>query len=159
VKNFISIWLILSLNLSLISGQLISEIDRDGLVSLTDQSDDTTYVINFWATWCAPCIKETAYFEELHREFTDSMLKVVLVSLDFPGEVENRLVPFLHDQGITAQVRIMTDLNYNDWIELVDPGWSGAIPATLIFNEKKRLFLEGELSKAELFEYVHQILN
>lgn len=153
------IWIIFFLNFTGISGQYVSEIDRDGLLSLTGKSNDTTYVVNFWATWCAPCIKEISYFEELHREFTDTRLKVVLVSLDFPDDVDSRLVPFLHNHGISAQVSIMTDLNYNGWIDLVDPKWSGAIPATLIFNDKKRLFLEQELSKIDLIEYVHQILN
>jgi hypothetical protein len=53
----------------------------------------------------------------------------------------------------------MSDLDYNSWIDLVDPSWSGAIPATLIFNAEERVFLEKELTQSELYDHVNQILN
>ena len=140
-------------------GQDITEIDGNGIAVLSRNSNDTTYVINFWATWCSPCIKEIDFFEEVHTSFEDSKVKVILVSLDFPNQVEQRLIPFLEDKEITAQVMLMTDLNYNSWIEKVDKSWSGAIPATLIFNRERRVFLEQELTRDELVENVNQILN
>ena len=139
--------------------QEITEIDGDGIAVLSRNFNDTTYVINFWATWCSPCVKEIDFFEEVHSSFHDSKVKVILVSLDFPNQVERRLIPFLEDKEITAQVMLMTDLDYNSWIERVDKSWSGAIPATLIFNRERRVFLEQELTRDELFENVSQILN
>ena len=142
-----------------IIGQTIQEIDRDDLMILTGKSNDTTYVVNFWATWCSPCVKEIDYFEELHRNDQLKNIKVILVSLDFPNQVKERLVPFLEKKNITASVMLMTDLNYNAWIDLVDPSWSGAIPATLIYNKKNRVFFEKEVSRSELLEHVNQIMN
>jgi thiol-disulfide isomerase/thioredoxin len=139
--------------------QIIPDIDRDGISELIQKSNDTTYVINFWATWCSPCVKEIGYFEELHRQSGTSKLQVILVSLDFPNQKERRVVPFLEEKEISAPVKLVTDLNYNEWINLVDPSWSGALPATLIFNSDKRIFLEKELTKSELNEHVNQILN
>jgi len=139
--------------------QEITEIDGDGIAVLSRNSNDTTYVINFWATWCSPCVKEIDFFEEVHSRLHDSKVKVILVSLDFPNQVERRLIPFLEDKKITAQVMLMTDLDYNSWIERVDKSWSGAIPATLIFNRERRVFLEQELTRDELFENVNQILD
>ncbi len=126
---------------------------------LTQKSNDTTYVVNFWATWCSPCVKEIGYFEELYRVYASSALKVILVSLDFPNQVERRLIPFIQEKEISAPVMLMTDLNYNGWIDQVDPSWSGAIPATLIYNRETRIFLEKELTRDELFKHVNQILN
>jgi len=139
--------------------QVIPDIDREGISELIQKSNDTTYVINFWATWCSPCVKEIGYFEELHRQSGTSKLQVILVSLDFPNQKERRVVPFLEEKEISAPVKLVTDLNYNEWINLVDPSWSGALPATLIFNSDKRIFLEKELTKSELNEHVNQILN
>ncbi len=51
----------------------------------------------------------------------------------------------------------MTDLDYNSWIDRIDPSWSGAIPATLIYNRETRVFLEQELTRDELFNHVTQI--
>ena len=140
-----------------LSGQSVEKIDAERLVSLTTQSGDTTYVINFWATWCSPCVKEIGYFEKLHQEYKDKKLKVILVSLDFPNQLERRVLPFLEEKAISAEVKIMTDTDYNAWIDRVDPSWSGAIPATLIYQGDRRLFLEKDLTYHELINKVHQI--
>ena len=118
------------------NAQTVTDIDSDGLEAITSNLNDTTYVVNFWATWCSPCVKEIGYFEELHRQFNSSNVKVILVNLDFPNQVDRRVRPFLKNKEITAEVLLMTDLDYNAWIDRVDPSWSGAIPATLIYNKE-----------------------
>ena len=139
------------------SAQSVKEIDSDALKALTYTMNDTTYVVNFWATWCSPCVKEIGYFEELHRQSESAYVKVILVSLDFPNQIDRRVIPFLKEKEITADVLLMTDLDYNSWIDRIDPGWSGAIPATLIYNRETRVFLEQELTRDELFNHVTQI--
>jgi thiol-disulfide isomerase/thioredoxin len=152
------ILLLLTVSLKL-EGQVFTEIGREHLLELTAQESDTTYVINFWATWCSPCVKEIGYFEELFLAHQESKVKVILISLDFQDRVDRQLLPFLKERSLTAPVMLMTDLDYNSWIDRVDPSWSGAIPATLIYNRERRIFLEQELSREELFEYVNQISN
>ena len=139
------------------AGQDFTEIDRKELLELTGKKNDTTYVINFWATWCSPCVKEIDFFEDLYRENQGKKLKVILVSLDFPNRAETQLLPFLKEKSITAPVLLMTNMDYNSWIDEVDPVWSGAIPATLVRKGGKRIFVEGEISREELNEYVNQI--
>jgi len=145
------------LNFSQSNAQSLKEIDSDTLEALIHNMNDTTYVVNFWATWCSPCVKEIGYFEELHRQFVSANVKVILVSLDFPNQIDRRVIPFLKEKDITAEVLLMTDLDYNSWIDRIDPSWTGAIPATLIYNRKERMFLEKEVSQDELFSYVTQI--
>lgn len=157
--KFIPVIIIFFWGSLLVNGQAIPDINREDIVNMVQMRNDTTYVINFWATWCSPCVKEIGLFEELHRENNSAKLRVILVSLDFPNQKERRVIPFLKERGITATVKLVSDLDYNGWIDLVDPSWSGAIPATLIFNSDERIFLEKELSKNELNEQVKQILN
>ena len=159
MKHCKIIFLIWSISAAPLIGQTPEKIDINDLISLLKPSEDTTYVINFWATWCSPCVKEIAYFEDLHRQHISDKVKVVLISLDFPDQITKRVVPFLEDKMITADVKIMMELDYNKWISLVDPSWSGAIPATLIFNRESRSFFEKELSESELFEIVELIHN
>jgi thiol-disulfide isomerase/thioredoxin len=159
VKEVIILPLSLTLFLSPLDGQQVESISLRELSSITSHSNDTTYVVNFWATWCSPCVKEIGYFEELHREYDQKNLKVYLVSLDFPNQLERRVIPFLRDREITAEVMLMTNLDYNSWIDQVDPSWSGSIPATLIYRNDQRIFLERELTREELFTKVHQIRN
>ena len=139
------------------SAQSVKEIDSDALKALIYTMNDTTYVVNFWATWCSPCVNEIGYFEELHRQRESEKVKVILVSLDFPNQIDRRVIPFLKEKEITADVLLMTDLDYNSWIDRIDPSWSGAIPATLIYNKETRVFLEQELTRDELFNHVTQI--
>jgi thiol-disulfide isomerase/thioredoxin len=145
------------LNFSQSNGQSLREIGSDALEALSSNINDTTYVVNFWATWCSPCVKEIGYFEELHRQYASTNTKVILVSLDFPNQIEKRVIPFLQEKNITAEVLLVTDLDYNSWIDRIDPSWSGALPATLIYNREQRMFLEKELSRDELFNHVTQI--
>ena len=140
-------------------GQTYREIDEKGLLELTEKQNDTTYIINFWATWCSPCVKEIGNFEQLYRDSQGKKIGVILVSLDFPNQAEKRVIPFLKEKGITAPVALMTNLRYNDWIDKVDPSWSGAIPATLVYRNDKRVFLEKELTATELLENVNQMMN
>jgi len=157
VKKYLTIVPLLLLISLRSAAQDIPEIDREDLVRITGKTNDTTYVVNFWATWCSPCVKEIGYFEELHREYGASGVRVILVNLDFPNQLDSRVIPFLEEKGITASVLLMADLHYNAWIDRVDPDWSGAIPATLIYKKDERVFLEKELTREELYDIVHQI--
>ena len=106
----------------------------DGIEPLFRFDNDTTYVVNFWATWCKPCIKELPYFEEFNSAHSNNKVKVVLVSLDFPKQVESNLVPFVKKKELKSKVVVLLDGKYNDWIDKVSPEWSGAIPATYIYK-------------------------
>ena len=142
-----------------LSGQAIQRIDADEIAALSSLSDDTTYILNFWATWCSPCVKEIPIFEKLHKDMIYPNIKVILVSLDFVNQLERLVIPFLEEKEISAEVKIMTDTDYNAWIDRVDPNWTGAIPATLIYNQDRRVFLEKELSFNELVKHIDQIHN
>lgn len=119
---------------------------------------NTIYVVNFWATWCAPCVKELPHFEKLNSE--NKRVKVVLVSLDFKNQFESKLLPFLKKKNIQSQVVLLTDKDYNKWLPLVDKEWSGSIPATLIIKNEKKIFVERIFSSdKELNEFVNKNIN
>lgn len=157
MKAYLFIACSILLSFTELPAQLVHPIDADGIEVLSTLSNDSTYVLNFWATWCSPCVKEIEYFEKLHTDRQDPKLKVILISLDFVNQLDSRVIPFLEEKGISAEVRIMTDTDYNSWIDQVDPGWTGAIPATLIYNKDRRVFLEKELSYNELIKHIDQI--
>ncbi|WP_405608711.1 TlpA disulfide reductase family protein [Polaribacter sp. Asnod1-A03] len=97
-------------------------------------------IINFWAMWCAPCVKEMPYLQEYANKNANVDLK--FISMDFPKDIETKLKPFLKKKNITADVILLDDPDANTWIDKIDPNWSGAIPFTIIFNKDKRLFYE-----------------
>ena len=111
---------------------------------LQDLSSDTTYVVNFWATWCAPCVKELPYFEELNAKYSKKAFKQILVSLDAPKKMDSKVIPFIEKNDIKSEVVLLADGKYNNWIDQIDPRWSGAIPITLILKGERKLFYEQE---------------
>jgi thiol-disulfide isomerase/thioredoxin len=129
-------------------------VEFDGVEPLLHKQTDTLYVVNFWATWCAPCVKEIPYFEKIASEFENRKLKVILINLDFPNHYESRLLPFVQSNGIKSKIVMLDDPDANRWINQVDPRWSGSIPATLIYNKYERKFFEQEFTFQELKDAV-----
>ena len=133
--------------------------DFDGLESLLSTTDNKTYVVNFWATWCVPCIKELPYFESLNTNYKNKDVEVILVSLDFPKHYDKKLKPFIKTHNLKSRIVALDDVDSNRWIPKVNEAWSGAIPATLIFNKSKSEFYERSFNYEELQNEVKQFLN
>lgn len=126
----------------------------DSLQRILDSKDDKVQVINFWATWCAPCIKELPLLEKINGR-SDLNTKITLINLDYADKVE-KVNEFLARKNIRSRVLLLDEVDYNAWIDKVEKAWTGAIPATLIFNPRtgKRRFLERELKDGELEELI-----
>ncbi len=122
----------------------------EALAPLFAPRGDTTVIVNFWATWCAPCVEELPYFEELTRRRTSEKYLIILVNLDFRKQLSTRLIPFLEKHELQSTVVVLDDPDANAWIDRIDPTWSGAIPATVIFNAARREFREQSFTSEEL---------
>ena len=93
------------------------------------ESNDTTYIFNFWATYCVPCIKELPHFEQIGKDFADQKVKVILISMDFKSKITTQVIPLINK---------------------INPQWSGSLPATLIVKGNKREFNEKTFTYNEL---------
>jgi len=122
------------------------------------QGEDRLYVINFWATWCKPCIEELPYFEKINEEYKDKGVETILVSLDFEEHLKEKVQPFVIENQLKSKVYLLDIEKQKGWIDKVNPSWSGAIPATIIQSKyiKNTFFKEGELSLKELEELVEK---
>ena len=96
----------------------------DELDHIFQFENDTTYLINFWATWCGPCVKELPYIESVNKKYRNKAFKTILVSLDMRRKLESKLVPFLNENKIESEVVVLLDGKANDWIDRVDPSSS-----------------------------------
>ena len=129
------------------------------LLKRIHNSSDTVYVVNFWATWCKPCVAELPEFEKLNLDQKNKPFKVLLVSLDFKEDLQTKLMPFIKKNNYTTEVVLLDEVNGNHFINQVSEKWTGAIPATLITtqNKSKEVFLEKKLTEATILEQINAL--
>ncbi|HCZ36984.1 MAG TPA: TlpA family protein disulfide reductase [Cytophagales bacterium] len=142
------------------SAQTINQIKLKDLQKLLTTKSDRVQVINFWATWCAPCVKEIPLFEKLRSD--NSNVDITLVSMDFdldpdPAKVER----FVTRKALKNKVVILAETDPNSWIDKIDKTWSGALPATLIVNTQtgKRKLIQKELHEGDLEKLITEVSN
>lgn len=126
--------------------------------ALLHKDNDSTYIVNFWATWCKPCVKEMPYFEKIAETYAEDKVKVIFVSLDFPDRLGTQVVPFIEKNNIRSEVVLLDDDDANSWIPKVSTKWQGAIPATVIYTKDKRAFFERSFTYEELEKEVQSLL-
>ena len=156
---FITLFLALFFSCSDKSDKNIQVVDFDEFYSKIDLSSDDTYVINFWATWCSPCVKELPYFESVNKEYAEKNVKVILVSLDFPSQIESKLKPYLKKNKIKSNVILLDDSKMNKWVPRVSEKWDGGIPATLIVNSSNYNFYPNPFEKEELVGEILKVID
>jgi thiol-disulfide isomerase/thioredoxin len=132
--------------------QQVKVIKFHELQQLRQAPHDTLYILNFWATWCRPCIKEMPYFEAAGQQYKNQPVQVVLVSMDAAQDLESRVRPFVRRRNLKTRLLLLDETDANTWIDKLEPKWSGAIPATMLYNNKRGQyhFVEKELSEPEL---------
>lgn len=136
-------------------GEIKSFENFDTLQEYIQPKDDELLVINFWATWCEPCVAEIPYFNQMIDTFKHEKIKLIFISLDFNKLIDKRLVPFLNHNNLNGENLHLADSRQNVWIDKVNKDWSGAIPATLFLSKKYNFFYEGELSFDNLIKFVN----
>lgn len=150
LKNRILFLLLLVVKIS--NGQQAPIIKFKDLNSILNRKTDTLYVINFWATWCDPCVHELTDFLKLENELSEKKVKFHFVSLDFKRDYDSQFLPFLQKHSMDKFVYLLDEPDYNSWIDKVNPKWKGSIPTTIIIshNPDSIDFNEGELNYESL---------
>ncbi len=142
-----------------INAQTVKEVNYEEFKSYLNKQSDTVYVINFWATWCKPCVEELPHFMTVAQDMRHKPVKFTFVSLDFPKYKDSKLIPFINENVINEEVVLLNDPNSNFWINDINKEWSGAIPATIIYSKTDKTFFEGQVSYEELTETIEEKLN
>ncbi|NJL11901.1 MAG: TlpA family protein disulfide reductase [Microscillaceae bacterium] len=139
-----------------LSAQTLQQVKIQTVLDELSQSDDTTRVLNLWATWCGPCVKELPHFEEVFQETKGQKVKFILLAVeDSPKTVS----AFLSKKGLQAPVWFLDEAHADQWIPRLDPDWGGEIPITIIINQARgqRHFHSGEMTKEALQQAIHHV--
>lgn len=115
----------------------ISTVDEMKLIM--DKGKDKVVLVNFWATWCKPCVKEFPELVKLYGNYKDKGFKIVFISVDVPEDVEPKVVPFLKKQDVDFVTYFNKFDKPEELINYIDEDWEGAIPSTYIYDKEGKL--------------------
>ncbi len=153
--------IIVASNISLALSQEVGEVTKISFTQLEKEiakPSDKIKIINFWATWCKPCVAEMPHFEEVSL-INKGDVELYFVSLDFPEEL-NKVKSFQQKKKLSAEIILLDETNYDYFMPKISKEWTGAIPATLFVDtEGNRYFYEQPFSKKELSEVVLGFIN
>ena len=124
----------------------VEPIDVKGIEHLVHIRNVKILFLNIWATWCQPCVEEFPDIVKLYNDYQNAGVDIAAISVDYPDEVDSKILPFLVSQHVPFKVYVANIKKDEDFINELNPSWSGAIPATFIFdaNGKQRVFMFGQ---------------
>lgn len=148
MKRFLLLILLIA-SLNSLQAQNISSVKINDLKSMYTKGD-SVYVINFWATFCKPCIEELPYMQSISKKYAADKVSLVMVSLDIPAWYPTRLQTFVKKNNMKGNIAWLNESNADQFCPVIDKNWSGAIPATLIYNAKTgyKKFVEEQYTPA-----------
>lgn len=129
------------------------------IMDILETKGDNIHIINFWATWCGPCIAEMPLFEKLNAEARPDV-RISLISLDLDLDPDpEKVYKFVSRKKLTSEVLILDEKDPGAWIDKVDKEWSGALPATIVINRRtgKRVFTGRELKAGDLERLIEEV--
>ncbi len=144
--------LILISNIS-VSQEIVSINNVNDIANIKNENKGKVFAINFWASWCKPCVNEFPALVKLNKNYKDKNFNLIFISLDFKEEVETKLLPFLKSNDVDYISYYLDTNSPEEIMDYLDKKWDGGIPATFIFDKSGNLqnFILGERNY-EFFE-------
>ena len=143
------------------SDELVVEtINVEKLDEVLSNRNGKPLLINVWATWCVPCREEFPDLVKLSEKYK-TKIDIVGISVDLPEEIDSKVIPFLekHNAGFTNFIVDVKDPE--DFINLLNADWSGAIPATFLYdkNGKQLKYLVGKTDLEGFEKIISSVIN
>lgn len=143
-----------------LEGINVQLLDREALQKIISERNGKPLLINFWATWCVPCREEFPDLVKFYSEFKNKV-DVIAVSVDYPKESETKIKPFLKQMNPEFNTYVYSERDQEALIIMINKDWSGALPATFVYNSKGKqiLYHDGKMSYEEFRNSVSKLIN
>ncbi len=135
--------------------------DFSKMKTLFSIDDDSVHVINFWATWCGPCVRELPHFEEVYDDFNEENKPVAFhyISLDKKKRYKKKLFKFLEPRPFMKDNYLLLDKKTDEWMTFLDPKWMGSIPMTIIYRGDKQVIHKGSIKQKDLYKKINNFFK
>ena len=123
-----------------------------------EQKNKKAVIVNFWATWCAPCIEEFPELVKLQKAYT-KQVKVIFISFDLNSK-RNDVINFLVKNNVNFTSYFKTESD-DSFIQNMPDAWDGALPFSMIFrlDGSVEIYLTGKQDFDTFIKYIKQALN
>ena len=117
---------------------------------LTEKSENYR-LVNVWATWCIPCVKEMDDLVQIHRMYRGRHFELITVSADDKGRLK-QAKKVLNDKHCSATNYLVDAESHDDLFDAVDPEWEGAVPYTAFISPEGKVIhrIHGEFDPQAL---------
>ncbi|HMO60868.1 MAG TPA: TlpA disulfide reductase family protein [Ferruginibacter sp.] len=123
------------------------------VVQYYSKTTDSVYVVNFWGTFCKPCVAELPFIQSIIEKYVAEKVQLLLVSLDLKAYYPAKIKQFAKERQVKAPIVWLNETDADYFCNAIDTKWSGSIPATIFVNSRTgyRRFYEEEFTP-ETFE-------
>jgi len=137
----------------------LAPVDESGYRALLKSSAGSVVLVDFWATWCAPCRKEIPLLGKLDGQLRDKRFRLITISADEP-EKEAAALDFLKKSAISGAAYLRRAKDDDKFAAFVDPKWDGALPALFLYDRQGKLVksFTGETDVAAIEAAIRKIL-
>lgn len=159
MKQLLLAILVLGVALTAYAQQEVRRVKMDDVMKMAEESE-VPVIVNFWATWCGPCVHEIPWFEK-HVYASEKPVKLLLVSLDFKEDFPAKISAFAKKNNYRSQIVWLEETNADSFCPKVDSTWEGAIPASLFINKAKgyRKFFGRQLTEPQFTIELEELLK
>lgn len=140
--------------------QNVELIDSTVFQKILTANKGNVLLVNIWATWCMPCVEEMSDLVKLANYYKAKKVKIISISIDYTDEIKSKIIPFIEKQKLNFPVYVNNWENDEKLINYFNIEWSGAIPATFIYDRsgKQKVFLLGKQSFNDFKQSVENLL-
>ncbi len=122
-----------------INNYVVDTLNAGQLNEIINNRNGKILFINFWATWCVPCVEEFPDIVKLAESYKEKDVEFLSLSVDLVKEINSAVIPFLQKQKVNFPVFVIPEKESEKVINRVQPDWNGAIPATAVYNREGKL--------------------
>jgi len=128
---------------------------------LVKQSAGKVLIVNFWATWCGPCVAEFPEFVKLNQTYRDKGVRFVHISADDSTDLKSKVIPFLKEQKAQSDQFLQDTEDPQEMIDVVFKEWSGALPATFVYDRQGKMVHHqfGIVDRDQMIELIEKTLK